>query len=220
MKINAYFMFIEKNHIVSKNLFKIYQFVIKSFIYAMLDIKSNIIFIRWSFDIQSILLTLITLWSSVSFNIYILTLINILLFKVRWKINHSNDKSLSHYSFIRSNISIKFKLSKKRSDCEGYFNKFDLLNHFKWLLLSMIIKALSRSSRVFNIMNELNTLTFNIIEYEIKLLTTMWILNTFSRTNKWLMTLSKHFIEINSNNFVISSIWNLARKWINCLLFL
>ena len=45
--------------------------------------------------------------------------------------NHLNNKSLSHYLFIRSNILIKRKLSKKRFDCEDYFNKFDLLNHFK-----------------------------------------------------------------------------------------
>ena len=38
-------MFIEKNYIVFKNLLKTYQFVIKSLIYAMLDIKSDIIFI-------------------------------------------------------------------------------------------------------------------------------------------------------------------------------
>ena len=37
-------MFIEDNYIVFKNLFKTYQFVIKSLIYAMLDIKSNIVF--------------------------------------------------------------------------------------------------------------------------------------------------------------------------------
>ena len=45
--------------------------------------------------------------------------------------DHSNDRLLSHYSFMRSNILIKHKSLKKRSDCEGYFNKFDLLNHFK-----------------------------------------------------------------------------------------
>ena len=44
MKINARFMFIEKNYIIFKNLLKIYQFVMRSFIYAMLDIKSNIVF--------------------------------------------------------------------------------------------------------------------------------------------------------------------------------
>ena len=38
-------MFIEKNYIAFKNLFKIYQFVIKFLIYAMLDIKSDIVFV-------------------------------------------------------------------------------------------------------------------------------------------------------------------------------
>ena len=38
-------MFIEKNYIVFKNLLKTYQFVIRSLIYAMLDIKSNIVFV-------------------------------------------------------------------------------------------------------------------------------------------------------------------------------
>ena len=45
MKTSARFMFIEKNYIVLKNLFKIYQFVIKSFIYAMLDIRFDIVFV-------------------------------------------------------------------------------------------------------------------------------------------------------------------------------
>ena len=45
MKINARFMFIEDDYIVFKNLFKTYQFIIKSLIYAMLDIKSNIVFV-------------------------------------------------------------------------------------------------------------------------------------------------------------------------------
>ena len=47
---------------------------------------------------------------------------------MKQSLNHSNDKSLSHYLFMRSNISIKRKLSKKRS---GYENYFDLLNYFK-----------------------------------------------------------------------------------------
>ena len=115
---------------------------------------------------------------------------------------------------MRSNILIKRKSSKKRSDCEGYFKKFDSLNHFKRLLFSKIIKTFSFSLRILNIINKLNTLTFNIIKYEIKLSTTMWILNTFSRINKWLMILSKHFAETNSNNFVIWSTWNLAHRCI------
>ena len=45
MKINARFIFVEENYINFKNLFKIYQFVIKIFIYAMLDIRFNIVFI-------------------------------------------------------------------------------------------------------------------------------------------------------------------------------
>ena len=45
MKTNARFMFVEDDYIVFKNLFKIYQFVIKSLMYTMLDIKSNIVFI-------------------------------------------------------------------------------------------------------------------------------------------------------------------------------
>ena len=45
MKTNARFMFIEENYIAFKNLLKIYQFVIKFLIYAMLDIKSDIVFI-------------------------------------------------------------------------------------------------------------------------------------------------------------------------------
>ena len=45
MKTNARFMFVEKNYIAFKNLFKIYQSVIRSLIYAMLDIKLNIVFI-------------------------------------------------------------------------------------------------------------------------------------------------------------------------------
>ena len=129
--------------------------------------------------------------------------------------DHLNDKSLSHYSFMKSNISIKHKSLKKRFGYENYFNKFDLLNYFKWLLSSKTIKALSFSLKTLNIMNELNILTFNIIEYEVKLSTTMWILNTFSRINKWLMILLKHFAETNSSNFVIWSTWNLAYKCIN-----
>ena len=92
---------------------------------------------------------------------------------MRQSFDHSNNKSLSHYSFMRSNISIKYKSLKKRSGCEDYFNKFDLLNYFKRLLFSRTIKALSFLLKILNIMNELNTLTFNIIEYEIKLSTTM-----------------------------------------------
>ena len=38
-------MFVEDDYIAFKNLFKIYQFVVRSLIYAMLDIKSNIIFV-------------------------------------------------------------------------------------------------------------------------------------------------------------------------------
>ena len=82
--------------------------------------------------------------------------------------DHLNDKSLSHYSFIKSNISIKRKSSKRRSNCGNYFNKFDLLNHYKRLLSSTIIKALSFSLKTFNITDELNILTFNIIEYAVK----------------------------------------------------
>ena len=87
--------------------------------------------------------------------------------------DHSNNKSLSYYSFIKSNISIKHKSLKKRSDCESYFNRFDLLNYFKRLLSLRTIKALSFSSKILNIINKSNTLTFNIIEYEIKLSTAM-----------------------------------------------
>ena len=87
--------------------------------------------------------------------------------------DHSNDKSLSHYSSVRSNISIKHKSLKKRSDYESYFNRFDLLNHFKRLLFSKTIKALSFLLRIFNIINESSTLIFNIIKYEIKLSTIM-----------------------------------------------
>ena len=83
--------------------------------------------------------------------------------------DYLNDKLLSHYLFMRSNILIKHKSLKKRSGCEGYFNKFDLLSHFKRLLSSMIIKTLSFSLKTFNIMNESNISIFNIIEYEIKL---------------------------------------------------
>ena len=56
--------------------------------------------------------------------------------------DHLNDKLLSHYSFMRSNISIKHKSLKKRFGCEDYFNKFDSLNYFKRLLFSKTIKAL------------------------------------------------------------------------------
>ena len=87
--------------------------------------------------------------------------------------DYLNDKSLSHYLFIRLNISIKRKTLKKRSNCENYFNKFDPLNHFKRLLSLKIIKTLSFSLKTLNIINELNILTFNIIKYEIKLRTTM-----------------------------------------------
>ena len=45
MKINARLIFIEKNYIVSKNLFKIYQSAVDSFMYTMLNIKSNIAFV-------------------------------------------------------------------------------------------------------------------------------------------------------------------------------
>ena len=38
-------MFIEESYIAFKNLLKIYQFVIKSLIYAMLDIKFDIVFV-------------------------------------------------------------------------------------------------------------------------------------------------------------------------------
>ena len=40
MKINARFMFIQDNYIAFKNMLKIYQFIIKSLIYAMLNIRS------------------------------------------------------------------------------------------------------------------------------------------------------------------------------------
>ena len=83
--------------------------------------------------------------------------------------NHLNDKSLSHYLFMRSNISIKCKSLKKRSDYENYFNKFDPLNHLKRLLFLITIKTLSLLLKIFNIINESSTLTFNIIKYEIKL---------------------------------------------------
>ena len=92
---------------------------------------------------------------------------------MRQSFDYSNDKLLSHYSFMRSNISIKHKPLKKRSGYENYFNRFDLLNHFKRLLSLTIIKTLSFSLKTFNIINELNTLTFNIIKYKIKLLTIM-----------------------------------------------
>ena len=92
---------------------------------------------------------------------------------MRQSFDHLNDKLLSHYLFMKSNISIKRKSLKKRSDCENYFNRFDSLNHFKRLLFSTTIKTLSSSSKILNIINELNTLTFNIIEYEIKLSTIM-----------------------------------------------
>ena len=82
--------------------------------------------------------------------------------------DYLNDKLLSHCLFMRSNILIKRKLLKKRSDYEGYFNKFDLLNHFKRLLSSIIIKMLSLSLKILNIINEINTLTFNIIKCAIK----------------------------------------------------
>ena len=87
---------------------------------------------------------------------------------MKQSLNYLNDKSLSHYSFMRSNISIKRKLLKKRFDYKNYFNKFDLLNHFKRLLFSITIKALSFSLKIFNIIKELNTLTFNIIKCVIK----------------------------------------------------
>ena len=45
MKINVRFMFIEDDYIAFENLLKIYQFIIKSLIYAMLDIKSDIVFV-------------------------------------------------------------------------------------------------------------------------------------------------------------------------------
>ena len=137
-----------------------------------------------------------------------------IIWKMKQSLDHSSDKSLSHYSLMRSNTSIKHKSLKKRSDCEGYFNKFDLLNHFKRSLFSKTIKMLSLSSKTLSIINELNTLTFNIIKYEVKLSTTMWILNTFSSINKWLMILSKHSAGTNSNNFVIWSTWNLAHRYI------
>ena len=87
--------------------------------------------------------------------------------------DYLNDKSISHYLFMRSNISIKRKLSKKRFDCENYFNRFDSLNYFKRLLSLKTIKALSFLLKTFSIINESNTLIFNIIEYEIKLSTIM-----------------------------------------------
>ena len=45
MKTSARFIFVENDYIVFKNLFKIYQSVIRFLIYAMLDIKSNIVFV-------------------------------------------------------------------------------------------------------------------------------------------------------------------------------
>ena len=45
MKTSARFMFIKENYIAFKNLFKIYQFVLRFLIYAMLEIKSDIVFI-------------------------------------------------------------------------------------------------------------------------------------------------------------------------------
>ena len=45
IKINVRFIFIENDYTAFKNLLKIYQFVIKFLIYAMLDIRSNIVFV-------------------------------------------------------------------------------------------------------------------------------------------------------------------------------
>ena len=70
----------------------------------------------------------------------------------------------------------------------------------------MIIKTLSFLSKILNIINELNILTFNIIKYEIKLLIITLIGNIFLLINKSLMILLKHFAKINSNYFVILSI--------------
>ena len=87
--------------------------------------------------------------------------------------DYLSDKSLSHYLFMRSNILIKHKSLKKRSDCENLFNKFDLLNYFKGLLSLRIIKTLSLLLKTLNIINESNILISNIIKYEIKFSTTM-----------------------------------------------
>ena len=45
MKINARSMFVEDDYIVFKDLFKTYQSTVKSFIYAMLDIRPDIVFV-------------------------------------------------------------------------------------------------------------------------------------------------------------------------------
>ena len=50
---------------------------------------------------------------------------------MRQSFDYLNDKSLSHYLFMRSNTLIKCKSLKKRFNYEGYFYKFDLLNYFK-----------------------------------------------------------------------------------------
>ena len=85
------------------------------------------------------------------------------------KITRALTTHLHNVLFIASNvINQVFHLL-----LSTYFNKFDLLNHFKRSLSSAIIMTLSLSSRILNIINELNTLTFNIIEYEIKLSTAM-----------------------------------------------
>ena len=71
---------------------------------------------------------------------------------MRQSFDHSNDKLLSHYSFMRSNISIKYKSLKKRSGYEDYFNKFDLLNHFKRLFVEMcsfwLIRKVCRERKI------------------------------------------------------------------------
>ena len=107
---------------------------------------------------------------------------------------------------MKSNILIKFKLLKKQFDYKNYFNKYDFSNHFKWLSFSTIIKILSFLLKILNIINELNTLIFNIIEYEIKLLIITLIWNTFSLINILLIILLKYFIKTNSNYFIILSI--------------
>ena len=45
MEINLRSTFVEKRYTAFKKFFQIYQFVVKFFIYIMLDIKFNIIFI-------------------------------------------------------------------------------------------------------------------------------------------------------------------------------
>ena len=86
MKINLRLTFIEKKYIIFKELFQIYQSIIRSFIYVIFDVKSNIFFVilmifRYAFNFIEIYYIVIKR----IFHYLKKLLINISFIKIRFK---------------------------------------------------------------------------------------------------------------------------------------